>query len=101
MTRKFESPRMTRGLGFVIGVLVLAGLILLSALLSVYTIPAGSVGVVTRWQAVDRVVQPGIGFKWPIAEAIVQMDVRTQKDQVDSTAASKDLQQVTSTILFP
>ena len=66
--------------------------------LSVYTIPAGSVGVVTRWGAVNRVVYPGLGFRIPIAEWVVKMDVRTQKDQVDATAASRDLQAITSTI---
>jgi len=66
--------------------------------LSVYTIPAGSVGVVTRWSAVNRVVYPGIGFRIPVAEWVVKMDVRTQKDQVDATAASRDLQAITSTI---
>lgn len=66
--------------------------------LSVYTSPAGSVGVVTRWSAVNRVVYPGIGFRIPVAEWVVKMDVRTQKDQVDATAASRDLQAITSTI---
>jgi len=65
---------------------------------SVYTVPAGFVGVVTRFGAVARVVQPGFGIKIPFIEDVVKMDVRTQKDQTDATAASSDLQQVTSTI---
>jgi regulator of protease activity HflC (stomatin/prohibitin superfamily) len=65
---------------------------------SVYTVPAGSIGIITQWGAVNRVIMPGIGMKWPIAEAVQLMSVRTQKDQVDATAASKDLQRVTSTI---
>ncbi|MBN2085093.1 MAG: prohibitin family protein [Anaerolineales bacterium] len=66
--------------------------------LSVYTVPAGSVGIITRWGAVNRVSMPGIGIRWPLMEEIQLMTVRTQKDQVDATAASKDLQRVTSTI---
>src|SRR5512143_2167693 len=66
--------------------------------LSVYIIPAGSVGVVTRWGAVNRVAYPGLGIKIPIAEGVVQMDVRTLKDEADATAASKDLQVVSSKI---
>ncbi|HUH98819.1 MAG TPA: prohibitin family protein [Anaerolineales bacterium] len=66
--------------------------------LSVYTVPAGFVGVVTRFGAVQRIVQPGFGTKIPFIEDVVKMDVRTQKDQTDATAASSDLQQVTSTI---
>jgi regulator of protease activity HflC (stomatin/prohibitin superfamily) len=65
---------------------------------SVYTVPAGSIGIITQWGAVNRVIMPGIGMKLPLAEAVQLMSVRTQKDQVDATAASKDLQRVTSTI---
>jgi regulator of protease activity HflC (stomatin/prohibitin superfamily) len=68
------------------------------ASMTVYIIPAGSVGVITQWGAVNRVVTPGMGVKWPIAEVVQRMDVRTQKDQIDAAAASKDLQKVTSTI---
>jgi regulator of protease activity HflC (stomatin/prohibitin superfamily) len=79
---------------------LVAGLLLLAWLLaqSVYTVPAGFVGVVTRFGAVERIVQPGLGTKVPFIEDVVRMDVRTQKDQTDATAASSDLQQVTSTI---
>lgn len=81
------------------GLEILAVLVVLLSLgLSVYTIPAGSVGVITRFGAVNRVVYPGIGIRIPVAEGVVRMDVRTQKDQVDASAASKDLQAITSTI---
>ena len=80
--------------GLVVGVLFLAWLVFLS----VYTVPAGFVGVVTRFSAVQRIVQPGFGIKIPLVEDVVKMDVRTQKDQTDATADSIDLQAVTSTI---
>jgi len=79
--------------GIVIGVLLLALLAF-----SVFTVPAGHVGVITRWGAVHHVVQPGLGIKIPLADAVHLMSIRTQKDQVDVTAASRDLQVVTSTI---
>jgi regulator of protease activity HflC (stomatin/prohibitin superfamily) len=79
----------------IVGALIVLGVL---ASMTVYIIPAGSVGVVTLWGAVNRVVTPGMGVKWPIAEAVQRMDVRTQKDQIDAAAASKDLQKVTSTI---
>jgi regulator of protease activity HflC (stomatin/prohibitin superfamily) len=66
--------------------------------LSLYIIPAGSVGVVTRWGAVNRVAYPGLGMKIPIMEGVVRMDVRTLIDEADATAASKDLQVVSSKI---
>lgn len=77
---------------------VVVFLLILALILSIYTVPAGYVGVITRWGAAYRTVQPGLGFKMPIADGIVKMDVRTQKDQVDTGAASSDLQTVTSTI---
>ena len=73
-------------------------LVVLTLLLSVYVVPAGSVGVVTKWSAVNRVVEPGLGMKWPIAEAVHRMSVRTQKDEVTASAMSENLQVVTSTI---
>jgi regulator of protease activity HflC (stomatin/prohibitin superfamily) len=80
----------------VIGSLIVV--LLITLLSSVYTVSAGEVGIITHWGAVKKTVQPGIGFKTPIAEGIVKMTIRTQKDQVDAAAASKDLQLVTSTI---
>lgn len=61
-------------------------------------VSAGSVGVVTRFGAVNRVVNPGLVFKLPLIEAITHMETRTQKEQVEAQAASKDLQEVKSTI---
>lgn len=72
--------------------------ILILALLSFSIVSAGFVGVVTRWGAVNRVIYPGISFKIPIAEGVRKMDTRTLKDEVDASAASKDLQAVTSKI---
>lgn len=67
--------------------------------IGVWTIvDAGHVGVVTRFGAVDRVVNPGFVLKMPFVESIYSMETRTQKEQVDALAASKDLQQVKSTI---
>jgi regulator of protease activity HflC (stomatin/prohibitin superfamily) len=74
------------------------GLIVILLVLSVYTVPAGYVGVITRWGAVNRVAYPGLGIKIPIAEGIVKLDTRVQKDQVDTAAASYDMQQVSATI---
>ena len=59
---------------------------------------AGSVGVVTRFGAINRVSPPGFVIKLPLIEGIHSMDTRTQKDQVDAQAASLDIQEVKSTI---
>jgi len=61
-------------------------------------VDAGHVGVVTRSGAINRVVNPGFVLKIPFIESVYAMETRTQKEQVEALAASKDLQQVTSTI---
>ena len=84
--------------GVVVSLIVAVLLVVWLIFLSTYTVPAGFVGVVTRFGAVQRIVQPGFGIKIPLVEDVVKMDVRTQKDQTDATADSIDLQAVTSTI---
>lgn len=92
----FDNDGMPKG--WVWASVVGAILLIVMLVLSVNIVPAGHVGVVTRWGAVNRVIYPGMSFRIPIAEWVVQMDVRTRKDQVDASAASRDLQTVTSTI---
>lgn len=61
-------------------------------------VSAGHVGVITRFGAVNRVIYPGIAIKIPLIESMANMETRTQKEQVEATAASNDLQEVRSTI---
>lgn len=91
-----KSGRVNFGFVSLIILVFLIALVLLS--MAINRVDAGYVGVITRWGAVNRVAYPGISWKIPIAEGIRKMDVRTQKDQVDASAASRDLQVVTSTI---
>ncbi|HCR35509.1 hypothetical protein A2130_01700 [Candidatus Woesebacteria bacterium GWC2_33_12] len=81
--------------------------IILVAVLILFVLPftgawaivgAGHVGVVTRLGAVNRVANPGFTLKIPLIESVVSMETRTQKEQVEATAASSDLQEVKSTI---
>lgn len=62
------------------------------------TVGAGRVGILTRLGAVQRVEQPGFVLKIPVIEGMTVMETRTQKEQVEAEAASKDLQTVHSTI---
>lgn len=93
-----KTPKLSKGgRGIVIAVLVIiAALMIISAAVTV--VPAGNIGVVTRWGAAQRVIYPGINLRIPVAEQVVQMSIRTQKDQVEATAMSKNLQVVTSSI---
>ncbi len=63
------------------------------------TIGAGERGVLLRWDAVtDKIYDEGLFMRVPIADRVVVMDVKIQKEQVDATAASKDLQSVSSIV---
>ena len=79
-----------------IGIAFFAAIIVLIS--SIAVVSAGHVGVITRFGAVNRVVNPGLNFKIPLIEGMALMETRTQKEQVDARAASKDLQEVQSTI---
>lgn len=61
-------------------------------------ISAGERGVVLRFGAVNRVMEEGIHWKAPLIESVKVLDVKTQKEQVLSTAASKDLQTVSTEV---
>lgn len=55
---------------------------------------AGEKGVVVRLGAVNRVLESGFHLKLPLLEKVVKMTVQTQKEQVETDAASQDLQTV-------
>ena len=63
------------------------------------TVGAGERGVLLQFGAVqDKVFNEGLYFKIPIIQKIKIMDVKIQKAEVPVSAASKDLQIVTSVI---
>jgi regulator of protease activity HflC (stomatin/prohibitin superfamily) len=91
--------RRQRGLGVLLIALGILAFITIIPGIGAWTIvDAGHVGVVTNFGAVNRVVDPGFVLKFPLIERVYSMETRTQKEQVEALAASKDLQQVTSTI---
>ncbi len=85
-------------LGKIIGSLVLALFLLIVIFSSFGTVSAGNVGVKTRFGKVVGSVQPGLYIQVPFIDSVTSMDVQTQKDQADASAASNDLQNVTATV---
>jgi len=82
----------------VVPIILIALVLIILATSLFYEVPAGNIGVVLRFSAVDRVSFPGINIKLPFVERVVLMNVRTQKDEVQATAMSENLQVVTSLI---
>lgn len=79
---------------------VIVVFLLLILLLSSFTsVKAGHSGVVTTFGKVsDQVLGEGLHFKIPFIQQIILVDNRVQKAEVACSAASKDLQTVSSTI---
>jgi len=86
--------------GFVKWVVIAIGaLFLLSVAKPFATVGPGQRGVKLRFGAVqDEVLGEGLHFIIPLAEKVQLVDVRVQKAQTDVDAASKDLQNIRSTI---
>lgn len=76
------------------------GLVILILVFGAFgTVGAGERGVLLQFGAVqDKVFGEGLYFKIPFVQTVVKMDVRIQKDEINASAASKDLQIVTSRI---
>lgn len=64
-----------------------------------YTVHAGEKGILLTWGKPDSVPKdPGLHFKLPIIQSVVKFDVKTQKYEAKASAASKDLQTVTTDV---
>lgn len=77
-------------------IVVVVALLLINSLT---VVQAGHTGVVTTFGKVNEGVLPeGIHFKIPFAQAVVMIDNRIQKLEVNTEAFSKDLQSVNTTL---
>jgi regulator of protease activity HflC (stomatin/prohibitin superfamily) len=82
--------------GSIIGVVLIIASIVAG---SFTTIPAGHRGIVIRFSAVTgSILEEGLQTKLPFIDSVVLMEVRTQKYETQSSAITKDLQDVTTTI---
>jgi len=73
----------------VIGILVIVAGFSGSA---VVQIPTGSVGILLRFGAIQGVLREGIHVIIPSVNEVVLLETRTQMEESDATAASRDLQ---------
>ena len=77
-----------------------AVLVLVVALVAVFiapvaVVPAGGRGVMTTFGSPrNELYEPGLHFRWPIAQTMHTMNVQIQKGEGEGDAASKDLQSV-------
>jgi regulator of protease activity HflC (stomatin/prohibitin superfamily) len=96
--RGFPGAALLRKYGLIAGiVLLLLVLVLIGS--PIGTVGAGERGIQLRFDAVTgKVLGEGLYFRWPLVERVIKLDIKIQKEQVDATAASKDLQTVNSNV---
>ena len=87
-----RKKMMRTGLG--IGGAVVAGLVGLTVLGgSWYTVDQGERGVILRNGAITGTAEPGLGFKMPIVDTVVDIDIRTRANLYENVMAySRDQQ---------
>jgi len=92
------DPRERAGgsIGIILGVVLIIASLIFG---SFTTIPAGYRGVVIRFGAVTgTILDEGLNMKLPFIDSVEKMSVQTQKYEADAISASKDLQDVNTTI---
>ena len=97
--RSVQSDPRNRTVGRLLSIAGVIVIIISIIIGSLTTIPAGYRGVVTRFGAVTgTILGEGLKLKLPFIDSVVKMSVQTQKDEADAVSASKDLQDVNTTI---
>lgn len=95
---KVVNPKAKTVKNIVIGIII-AFVAIILIFNSFTTVRAGHSGVIVTFGEVsERVLSEGLHFKIPFAQNIVLVDNRVQKAEAVCSAASKDLQTVSSTV---
>lgn len=90
--------RFTVGTLVAVGVVIVLLMIVLSSAFT--TVPAGTRGVLRTFGEITGVYGEGLHFRTPFITDVISVDVRTQRYVSDSSAASSDLQTVTTQIVI-
>jgi prohibitin 2 len=77
-------------------VIVIVALIVLFG--STYVVEQGRYGVVTRFGDITNVTTPGLHYKFPIVDTVIDIPSSLQTVAVSSTAVSKDIQEVQTAV---
>lgn len=101
MDNEMSDAQMGKFIAGAVAVLVLILLGVITFFKAFETVGTGEVGVVTNYGRVTgRELDEGVSWIWPWAESAIKYDVKTQKDEVDSGAATKDLQDVNGKLVL-
>ncbi|TFH19259.1 prohibitin family protein, partial [Candidatus Bathyarchaeota archaeon] len=101
--RRYDVPdvpdnvkRLTKTL-IVLLIIAIAGIAIVST--AAVRVPSGYRGVLITWGKVEETVfNEGLNFKVPFSQTVVFMNVQTQKAESIEATATKDLQEVSTTV---
>lgn len=86
-------------IGKVVAYSVIGLFIIITVFSSFTTVKSGEVGLKVRFGKIQNVqIDEGFNFKVPYIEKIVKVNIKVQKSEVDTSAASKDLQDISTKI---
>jgi len=93
-----DDMRNISGTLIVLVILAVVGVLVVSQ--AVVQVPSGYRGVLLTWGKVDdRVLDEGLNFKMPFSQSVVLMDIQIQKAESVESTATKDLQEVSTSIV--
>ncbi len=70
-------------------------IVVLMLFISVYTVDEGHIGIVKRFSQAKEQVNPGLHFKIPFIDSVVEMEVRTRKNEEKMASSTKEQMPVT------
>lgn len=95
----YEDTRNTSTVKWVIGgIVAVIVIVLVLAFLPFTTVDQTEKGIVKTLGKVTGTLDPGFHVVNPFSTDIIKMDLKVQKDEVEASAASKDLQTVTAKV---
>jgi prohibitin 2 len=81
-----------------IGGVILAIILLTLLLNSFVVVPSGFIGIESTFGRVSGEVQPGFSFKIPLTQKVTLMNTQVQNDSSNESAATNDLQNVSTDV---
>ncbi len=101
--RRYDVPNVPDNVKRLTGTLIILLIIAIAGITIVSTatvrVPSGYRGVLLTWGKVENtVLQEGLSFKVPFSQTVVLMNVQIQKAESTESTATKDLQEVSTTV---
>lgn len=101
---RFETPRIPGSVKKLTNVIVILLIITIAGILVssqvLVQVPSGYKGILITWGKVeDHILNEGLNFKTPISQSVILMNVQIQKAESIESTATKDLQEVSTTVV--